>query len=60
LGAREDQVFSNLQRYGNTSAASVAIALDEAIEQGQVERGDLILLLVFGAGLTWGAAVIEW
>jgi 3-oxoacyl-[acyl-carrier-protein] synthase-3 len=60
LGAREDQVFSNLQRYGNTSAASVAIALDEAVEQGQVERGDLILLLVFGAGLTWGAAVIEW
>ena len=60
LGAREDQVFSNLQRYGNTSAASVAIALDEAVEQGKVERGDLILLLVFGAGLTWGAAVIEW
>ena len=60
LGAHEDQVFSNLQRYGNTSAASVAIALDEAIEQGQVKRGDLILLLVFGAGLTWGAAVIEW
>jgi 3-oxoacyl-[acyl-carrier-protein] synthase-3 len=60
LGAREDQVFSNLQRYGNTSAASVAIALDEAVEQGKVERGDLILLLVFGAGLTWGAAIIEW
>ena len=60
LGAHEDQVFSNLQRYGNTSAASVAIALDEAVEQGQVKRGDLILLLVFGAGLTWGAAVIEW
>ena len=53
LGAHEDQVFSNLQRYGNTSAASVAIAMDEAIEQGQVKRGDLILLLVFGAGLTW-------
>ena len=60
LGASEDQVFSNLERYGNTSAASVAIALDEAVEQGKVERGDLILLLVFGAGLTWGAAIIEW
>ena len=60
LGASEDQVFSNLERYGNTSAASVAIALDEAVEQGRVERGDLILLLVFGAGLTWGAAIIEW
>ena len=60
LGASEDQVFSNLERYGNTSAASVAIALDEAVEQGKVKRGDLILLLVFGAGLTWGAAIIEW
>tara|TARA_Y100001968_G_scaffold76417_1_gene67888 strand:- start:3201 stop:4229 length:1029 start_codon:yes stop_codon:yes gene_type:complete len=60
LGANKDQVFSNLQHYGNTSAASVAIALDEAVQQGQVQRGDLILLLVFGAGLTWGAAVIEW
>ena len=60
LGATEEQLFSNLQRYGNTSAASVAIALDEAVQQGHVQRGDLILLLVFGAGLTWGAAVIEW
>jgi 3-oxoacyl-[acyl-carrier-protein] synthase-3 len=60
LGAREDQLFSNVDRYGNTSAASVAIALDEAVRSGRVERGDLVLLVVFGAGLTWGAAVIEW
>lgn len=60
LGATEDQVFINLHKYGNTSAASVAIALDEAVTTGRVQRGDLILLLVFGAGLTWGAAVIEW
>lgn len=60
LGAKPEQVFINLDKYGNTSAASVAIALDEAVETTRVQRGDLILLIVFGAGLTWGAAVIEW
>jgi 3-oxoacyl-[acyl-carrier-protein] synthase III len=60
LGAKPEQIFINLERYGNTSAASVAIALDEAVESGRIQRGDLILLMVFGAGLTWGAAVIEW
>jgi 3-oxoacyl-[acyl-carrier-protein] synthase-3 len=60
LGARPDQLFCNLDRYGNTSAASVAIALDEAVSTGRIQRGDLVLLVVFGAGLTWGAAVIEW
>jgi len=60
LGAAPDQVFSNVERYGNTSAASVAIALDEAVQGGRICRGDLVLLVVFGAGLTWGAAVIEW
>ena len=60
LGAKPEQIFVNLHKYGNTSAASVAIALDEAVSSGRLERGDLILLLVFGAGLTWGAAVIEW
>ena len=60
LAAKPEQVFINLDKYGNTSAASVAIALDEAVESGAIQRGDLILLVVFGAGLTWGAAVIEW
>ena len=60
LGARPDQVFINVNKYGNTSAASVAIALDEAVTVGRIVRGDLILLVVFGAGLTWGAALIEW
>ncbi len=60
LGVESDRVFVNLEKYGNTSAASVAIALDEAVESGKVTQGDLILLVVFGAGLTWGAAVIEW
>ncbi len=60
LDAKPEQVFVNLHKYGNTSAASVAIALDEAVQSGRIQRGDLILLVVFGAGLTWGAAVIEW
>ena len=60
LGARPDQVFVNLHKFGNTSAASVAIALDEAVTAGLIQRGDLVLLVVFGAGLTWGAAVIQW
>src|SRR5579872_2894973 len=60
LGARPEQLFVNLHKFGNTSAASVGIALDEAVNSGVVQRGDLILLIVFGAGLTWGAAVIEW
>lgn len=60
LGAAPQQLFINVNRYGNTSAASVAIALDEAVASGKIHRGDLILLIVFGAGLTWGAAVIEW
>ncbi len=60
LGARPEQVFVNLDRYGNTSAASVAIALDEAVSSGRIQRGDLVLLVAFGAGFTWAAAVVEW
>jgi len=60
LGAKPEQLFVNVNKFGNTSAASVGIALDEAVSTGRVQRGDLILLVVFGAGLTWGAAVIEW
>jgi 3-oxoacyl-[acyl-carrier-protein] synthase-3 len=60
LGAREDQVFVNLHKYGNTSAASVAVALDEVVRSGKIQRGDKILIIAFGAGLTWGATVLEW
>jgi 3-oxoacyl-[acyl-carrier-protein] synthase-3 len=60
LKTTPEQVFVNLHKYGNTSAASVAIALDEAVAEGKIQHGDLVLLVVFGAGLTWGAAVIEW
>jgi 3-oxoacyl-[acyl-carrier-protein] synthase-3 len=60
LGATPEQLFINLHKYGNTSAASVAIALDEAVRSGRIVRGDLLLIVAFGAGLTWGAAIIEW
>jgi len=60
LGAKPEQLFVNLEKHGNTSAASVAIALDEAVQCKRIQRGDLVLLIVFGAGLTWGAAIIEW
>lgn len=60
LGVGSDRVFVNLDKYGNTSAAAVAIALDEANRTGAVKSGDHILLVAFGAGLTWASAVIEW
>ena len=60
LGVSEDRMFSNLARYGNTSSASVPIALCEAIEQGKVKRDDLIVCVGFGAGLTWAAVAIRW
>jgi 3-oxoacyl-[acyl-carrier-protein] synthase-3 len=60
LGAPKEKVYVNLHRYGNVSAASVAIALDEAAREGRFQRGDLILLVVFGSGLTWASCVIHW
>lgn len=55
-----DRFFINLDRYGNTSAAAVAIALDEANRSGRLKQGDYILMVVFGGGLTWASSVIEW
>lgn len=60
LGLPDDKVFTNLDKYGNTSAASVPIALCEAIEQGRVRTHDKIVMVGFGGGLSWGAAVVEW
>ena len=60
LAVPNDRVFVNLDKYGNTSAAAVAIALDEANRTGVFKRGDHIVLVVFGAGLTWAAAAIRW
>ena len=55
-----DKVFVNIQRYGNTSAASVPIAIAEAASAGRLRRGDKVLLVAFGGGFTWGASVLEW
>ena len=60
LAVPNERVFVNLDKYGNTSAAAVAIALDEASRTGAFKRGDNIVLVVFGAGLTWAAAAIRW
>jgi 3-oxoacyl-[acyl-carrier-protein] synthase-3 len=60
LGLSPDKFFTNLERYGNTSAASIPIALCEAIAEGRVKAGDKLVMVAFGAGLTWAAAAIEW
>jgi len=56
----EEKVFNNIQRYGNTTAASIPIALHEAVQQGRVKPGALVCLAAFGAGFTWGAALMRW
>lgn len=56
----DDRVFRNVQKFGNMSAATTIIALHQAVEEGRVKRGDLVELIAFGAGLTWGAAVLKW
>ncbi|MDQ7799584.1 MAG: beta-ketoacyl-ACP synthase III [Candidatus Edwardsbacteria bacterium] len=60
LGAGADTVYVNIQKYGNTSAASIPIALDEAVREGRIKKGDLVMLVAFGAGFTWGAVLIRW
>jgi 3-oxoacyl-[acyl-carrier-protein] synthase-3 len=60
LGLPMEKVFVNLDKYGNTSAASIPLALDEAVKAGRVHPGDLLVLVGFGAGLTWGANVLRW
>ncbi|NBB88751.1 MAG: beta-ketoacyl-ACP synthase 3 [Bacteroidetes bacterium] len=60
LKLENDQVYNNIQKYGNTTAASIPIALSEAWENGKVERGDLVCLAAFGSGFTWASALIRW
>ncbi|HTD94985.1 MAG TPA: beta-ketoacyl-ACP synthase III [Chitinophagaceae bacterium] len=60
LKLRDDQVYNNIERYGNTTAASIPIALCEAWEEGRVKNGDLVCLAAFGSGFKWGSALIRW
>ncbi|MBT6567435.1 MAG: ketoacyl-ACP synthase III [Flavobacteriales bacterium] len=60
FGLGNDQVYNNIQRYGNTTAGSIPIALTEAWEEGKVREGDLIVLAAFGSGFTWGSSIIRW
>ncbi len=60
LGLPDDKMYNNIMRYGNTTAASIPIALSEAVDEGKVERGDLVAFAAFGSGFTWGAALVRW
>ena len=60
FGLSDDQVYNNIQKYGNTTAASIPIALSEAHQQGKVKEGDTVVLAAFGSGFTWGSVIIKW
>ena len=55
-----DRVFVNLQHYGNISSATIPVGLDEAIEEGRIGPGSVVLMTAFGAGFTWGATLVRW
>lgn len=60
FGLQDDQVYNNIQKYGNTTAASVIIALTEAWEEGKINEGDTVVLAAFGSGFTWGSVIMRW
>jgi 3-oxoacyl-[acyl-carrier-protein] synthase-3 len=60
MGIPDERCYVNIERYGNTSSASIPIALDEAVRSGKIQPGDIVLMAAFGAGLTWGASVVRW
>ena len=60
LGLRDDQVYNNIMRYGNTTAASIPIALDECVRSGRLKRGDLLVMTAFGSGFLWGSVLVRW
>ncbi|RYD77346.1 MAG: ketoacyl-ACP synthase III [Sphingobacteriales bacterium] len=60
LQLRDEQVYNNIERFGNTTAASIPIALSEAWEQGKIKKGDLVCMAAFGSGFTWGSSLMKW
>ena len=60
LGLRDEQTYNNIQRYGNTTAATIPIALDECVRAGRLAQGDLVVLTAFGSGFVWASAVLRW
>jgi 3-oxoacyl-[acyl-carrier-protein] synthase III len=60
LGLRDDQVYNNIMWYGNTTAATIPIALDECVRGGRLQRGDLLVMTAFGSGFLWGSAAVRW
>jgi 3-oxoacyl-[acyl-carrier-protein] synthase-3 len=60
LGLPEEKVYNNIQRYGNTTAATLPICLTECLEQGRLKKGDLLAFITFGAGFTWASALVRW
>jgi 3-oxoacyl-[acyl-carrier-protein] synthase III len=60
LGLNGDRVYNNIERFGNTTAATIPIAIDECVQSGRLKRGDLLVLTGFGSGFTWGSAIIRW
>lgn len=60
LGLRDDQVYNNIMWYGNTTAATIPIALDECVRSGRIKRGDLLVMTAFGSGFMWGSAAVRW
>ena len=57
---KENKIFSNIHKYGNTTAASVGIALAEAIEQNRIKDNDIVVLVAFGAGFYWASSILKW
>ena len=60
LNVESDRVYSNIAMHGNTSSASIPIALDECVEAGKISPGDLVLMASFGGGVTWGGVLVRW